>query len=257
MLVQDRGGLAGYSVVVTGASEGLGRGIALAAGAAGAGVVVTALDLAGAETVAEEIRGRAGLAVAMRCDVRRREDIRHAVAAAQGAYGKLDGFVHNANSTGAGARSIQDITDADWDDPVMVGLRAIFHSAHAALPALVRSRGAMVIMTSQSGVDGTAHLPVYACMKGAQRALTKSLAREWGPLGVRVNAMAPSAVTPALQAYLEREPWMRAHMIERSPLRRFGDAEADIGRAINFLIGPDSGFVTGQMLTVNGGAMML
>ena len=249
--------LSGYSILITGASEGLGRGMALAAAAAGAGVVVSALDAASAQSVSDEIIARGGRAIGIACDVTKRTDIAAAVAAATSAFGRLDCFVHNANLTSPRARSIEDIGDGDWNPVVAVGLRTIFYASQCVLPALVESQGSMVIMTSQSGVDGTPHLPIYACVKGAQRGMTKSLAREWGPLGVRVNALAPSAVTPALEGYLEREPWMRLHMIERSPLRRFGDAEADIGRALNFLIGPESRFVTGQTLTVNGGAMML
>jgi NAD(P)-dependent dehydrogenase (short-subunit alcohol dehydrogenase family) len=249
--------LAGYSVLVTGASEGIGRGIALAAGAAGAGVVVSALDARAAERVADEIRARGGQAASVGCDVTRKADIESAVAVALGSFGRLDAVIHNANLTGARARSVENIADGDWEPSVAVGLRPIFYSARAVLPALIESRGSMIVLTSQSGIDGTATLPVYSAVKGAQRALVKSLAREWGPLGVRVNAVAPSAMTPAQEAYLLREPHMRAHLIARSPLRRMGDAEADIGRAINFLVTRDSGFITGQTLVVNGGALML
>ncbi|HEX4504570.1 MAG TPA: SDR family oxidoreductase [Alphaproteobacteria bacterium] len=249
--------LAGYSVLVTGASEGIGRGMALAAGKAGAGVVVSALDITGAEGVAEEIRGRGGHAVPARCDVTRRSDTEAAVACALAAFGRLDAVIHNANNTGAGASSVQQIADSHWQPSVAVGLRPIFYTARAALPALIDSGGSMIVMTSQSGIDGTVTLPVYSAVKGAQRALVKSLAREWGPLGVRVNAIAPSAMTPAQVAYLEREPHMRAHLIMRSPLRRMGDAENDIGRAVGFLISRESGFITGQTLVVNGGALML
>ena len=249
--------LTGSCVIITVATEGIGRGIALAAGASGANVAVTGLDVRAAEAVAEEIRARGGKAVAAACDVTRAQDIASSIKATLDAFGRLDAFVHNANQTGARARAIEDIHDGDWDMPVMVGLRPIFTSAQAALPALIRSGGCMIVLTSQSGIDGTAILPVYAAVKGAQRALVKSLAREWGPLGVRVNAIAPSAVTPALEAYLIREPQMRDHMIARSPLRRFGDAEGDIGQAVNFLIGKESGFVTGQTLVVNGGALMM
>jgi 3-oxoacyl-[acyl-carrier protein] reductase len=249
--------LDGHAVVVTGASEGLGRGIALAAGAAGAAVVVTALDAAAADAVAAEIGRRGGKALGCRCDVTVRRDLERAVASSLEAFGRLDALVHNANMTSPRARSIRSIGEDDWDASVSVGLRPIFYSARAALPALIESRGSMIVLTSQSGVDGTPTLPIYATVKGAQRALVKSLAREWGPLGVRVNGVAPSAVTPALVLHLEREPHMRTHMIDRSPLRRFGDAEQDIGRAVTFLIGPDSGFVTGQTLAVNGGALMM
>jgi NAD(P)-dependent dehydrogenase (short-subunit alcohol dehydrogenase family) len=249
--------LAGYSVLITGAWEGLGRGLALAAGSAGAGVVVSALDRDRAEVVANEIRVRGGNAIGVACDVRQRSDIAAAVAVAVAEFGRLDAFVHNANDPGAGARAVDTINDADWDGPVSVGLRPIFFAARAVLPALVESHGTMIVMTSPAGIDGTAILPVYSMVKGAQRALVKSLAREWGPRGVRVNAISPSAVTPALAAYLEREPHMRPHMIKRAALRRMGDAEMDIGRALNFLIGPGSRFVSGQTLIVSGGAMML
>jgi 3-oxoacyl-[acyl-carrier protein] reductase len=249
--------LAGYSVLVTGASEGIGRGIAIAAGRSGAGVVVSALDIQAAEAVAEEIRAAGGQAVAARCDVTQRSDIEAAVACALTAFGRLDAVVHNANDTGAGAQSVQAIAGSHWQPSFAVGLRPIFYSARAVLPALIASGGSMIVMTSQSGIDGTVTLPVYSAVKGAQRALVKSLAREWGPLGVRVNAVAPSAMTPAQEAYLQREPHMRTHLIMRSPLRRMGDGEQDIGRALTFLVSHDSGFITGQTLVVNGGALML
>jgi NAD(P)-dependent dehydrogenase (short-subunit alcohol dehydrogenase family) len=249
--------LAGYSVLITGAWEGLGRGLALAAGAAGAGVVVSALDKDRAEDVAGEIRARGGRAVGIACDVTKRADIAAAVATARAEFGGLNAFVHNANDMGGGVPTVEAISAASWDGPVAVGLRPIFFAAHEALPALIETQGTLVLMTSPAGIDGTATLPVYSAVKGAQRTLVKSLAREWGPHGVRVNAISPSAVTPALAAYLEREPHMRPHMVKRAALRRMGDAEQDIGRVLNFLIARESGFVTGQTLIVSGGAMMI
>jgi NAD(P)-dependent dehydrogenase (short-subunit alcohol dehydrogenase family) len=249
--------LTGFSILITGAWEGLGRGLALAAGAAGAGVVVSALEKDRADDVVQEIRARGGRAVGVACDVRQRADIAAAVAVARAEFGRLDAFVHNANDPGSGARAVEEIRDVDWSGPVAVGLRPLFFAAREVLPALIETRGTMIVMTSPAGIDGTAILPVYSMVKGAQRALVKSLAREWGPRGVRVNAISPSAVTPALAAYLEREPHMRPHMIKRAALRRMGDAELDIGRAMNFLIGPESRFVSGQTLIVSGGAMML
>jgi 3-oxoacyl-[acyl-carrier protein] reductase len=249
--------LAGYSVLVTGASEGIGRGIAMAAGMAGAGVVVSALGSQSPDRVAEEICACGGRAASVVCDVTQKADIEAAVAVALAAFGRLDAVIHNANDTGAGARTVQDIAENHWQPSLAVGLRPIFYTARAALPALIENAGSMIVMTSQSGIDGTLTLPVYSAIKGAQRALVKSLAREWGPLGVRVNAVAPSAMTPAQEAYLEREPHMRAHLIARSPLRRMGDAERDIGQAVNFLIARESAFITGQTMVVNGGALML
>jgi 3-oxoacyl-[acyl-carrier protein] reductase len=250
--------LNGYAVIVTGASEGIGRGVALAAGAAGAAVLVTALDPEAAGVVAGEIHARGGRAVSTACDVTVYNDLENAVSVALQEFGRLDALVHNANLTGGRARSVEEIEDGDWDPPVRVGLRPIFFTARAALPALIAARGSIIVLTSQSGIDGTAILPVYSAVKGAQRGLVKGIAREWGPLGVRVNAVAPSAVTPAQEAYLTREPHMRPHLIARSPLRRMGDAETDIGRAVNFLIAREqSSFITGHTLVVNGGALMM
>lgn len=250
--------LQGCSVLVTGASQGIGRGIALAAAAAGANVMVTAIDRVGALTVADEIRARGHAALPAICNVAERDHIERAVAETLAAFGRLDAFVHNATSAHSSRpTSLEELSEESWEDQVAVGLRAVLFAAKAALPPLKESRGSFLILTSNAGIEGSDFLPAYSAVKGAQRALTKSLAREWGPLGIRVNAMAPSAVTPALEAFLEREPHMRAHLVRRAALRRFGDAEADIGRAMNFLIGTDSAFVSGQTLLVNGGALMI
>ena len=154
--------LDGYSVLVTGASEGIGRGIALAAAAAGACVLVTALEHRPAALVADEIRARGGQAASVACDVTQRADIEAAVAAARATFGRLDAVIHNANLTGARARTVGDIEDADWDPSVSVALRPIFISARAVLPALVETQGCMIVLTSQSGIDGTVNLPVLA-----------------------------------------------------------------------------------------------
>jgi NAD(P)-dependent dehydrogenase (short-subunit alcohol dehydrogenase family) len=250
--------LNGYTVLVTGAAQGIGRGIALAAAAAGAGVLVTALDYDDADKVAGEIvtRGHRGAAIA--CDVTKRSEVETAVAKAIAEFGKLDAFIHNATSAYSGHPTpLEEVTDEDWGDQVAVALRPIFFCAHVALPALRRTGGSLVVLSSSSGIEGTTAIPAYSAVKGAQRGLVKSLAREWGPLGVRVNALAPSAMTPAVAGFLERQPDMRAWMMTRASLRRLGDAENDIGPAINFLIGPDSAFVTGQTLLVSGGSLMI
>jgi len=250
--------LEGRSVLVTGASEGIGRGIALAAAAAGAKVMVTAIDGVAAESVAAEIRARGHAAAAAVCNVTCWAEVEAAVAAAIARFGGLDAVVHNANSAFASRPTpVEAVTDDDWDDQVAVALRALHLIARAAFAELKRRRGTLVILTSSSGVEATAGIPVYSAVKGAQRAMAKSLAREWGPEGVRVNALAPSAVTPAVGRYLERQPDMRDWMLARMSLRRLGDAESDIGRATAFLIGADSAFITGQTLFVSGGSLMV
>lgn len=250
--------LSGRTVLVTGASQGVGRGLALAAGAAGAAVVVTARNLEAAESVVSEIKERGQRAIACRCDVTVSAEIEAAVAAARVEFGRLDALVHNATSRFSGRPTpLEEVTDEDWDDQVAVGLRGALFCAKAAFPELRRTKGSFVILVSNAGIEGSLPLPVYSAVKGAQRTLVKSLAREWGPDGVRVNALAPVAMTPAMAEFFKAEPGMHQYIEFRAALGRVGDPEMDIGHALNFLIGMDSAFVTGQTLVVNGGALML
>ena len=119
------------------------------------------------------------------------------------------------------------------------------------------SASSTVTFARSAGRLGSLPLPVYSAIKGAQRGLTKSLAREWGPDGVRVNAIAPVAMTPAMDKFFDAQPEMRGYIESGAALRRVGDPEADVGPVLNFLIGPDSSFITGQTLLVNGGATMV
>jgi 3-oxoacyl-[acyl-carrier protein] reductase len=250
--------LKGGTVLVTGASQGVGRGIALAAGAAGAAVVVTARNLEAATGVAREIEARGGRAMAARADVVNRGEIDAAVKAALDRYGRLDALVHNATSRFSGRPCpLEDVTEEDWDDQVRVALRGTLVCGQAALPALRETKGTLIVLVSNAGIEGSLPLPVYSAVKGAQRTLVKSLAREWGVDGIRVNTLAPVAMTPAMGEFFEAWPQMRDYIEVRAALRRIGDPEPDVGNVINFLIGDDSAFISGQTLVVNGGALML
>jgi 3-oxoacyl-[acyl-carrier protein] reductase len=250
--------LSGKTVLLTGASQGVGKGMALAAAAAGAAVVITARNLDAAEGVAQEIRSAAGQALALRCDVTDRGEVEAVIATAIQRFGRLDALVHNATSrfSGRGAR-LENVTDEDWDDQIAVGVRATFYCAQAAFPALRQAQGSFILLVSNTAIEGSLPLPVYSAVKGAQRGLVKSLAREWGPDGVRVNAIAPVAMTPAMDKFFDAQPEMRGYIESGAALRRVGDPEADVGPVLNFLIGPDSAFITGQTLLVNGGATMI
>lgn len=249
--------LAGRVVLVTGAGQGLGRGIALAVAGAGGAAVVTARRRDAAAQVVAEAEGRGGHALAVTCDVTRRADVDAAVAAALDRYGRLDAVVHNATSARSShPTALPDVTDESWDEQVAVALDAAFHLAQASRAALAATAGSFVVMVSTAGIEGSAPLPVYSAVKGAQRAFVKGLAREWGPQGIRVNGVAPVAVSRAMAEFFEKEPEAADGLARRAALRRLGDAEADIGRAVTFLAGPDSRFVSGQVLVVNGGAFL-
>ena len=250
--------LSGKVVMLTGASQGVGKGLALAAASAGATVVITARNIEAAEAVAAEIRNRGGKALGLRCDVTDRPEVKAAVDVTVQEFGRLDALVHNATSrfSGKGVQ-LQNVTDEDWNDQVAVGLRATFHCAQATFSALRQSAGSFIVLVSNAGIEGSLPLPVYSAIKGAQRGLVKSLAREWGPDGIRVNAIAPVAMTPAMEKFFASQPEMRDYIRSGSALRRIGDPQDDVGPVLNFLIGPDSAFITGQTLLVNGGATMV
>jgi 3-oxoacyl-[acyl-carrier protein] reductase len=243
-------------VLVTGANRGIGRGLALAFAAAGARVVVTARDIDGGEAVTAEIHSRGGDAHFARCDVTRREEVDRAVTAAIERYGALDVMVHNAVSV----RSSEphDLATAPvslWDEHASVSITGAYLCATAAYEHLRNSRGAMLLLTSPAGINGSKNAPFYAAVKGAQRAFVKSLAREWGPDGIRVNGLAPLAATPALADAFVNDPTMEARLTRVIPLGRFGDPERDIGPAAVFLCSDDARYVTGQTLVVSGGRL--
>jgi 3-oxoacyl-[acyl-carrier protein] reductase len=241
--------LGGRTIVVTGAGGGVGRGIALACAARGARIVVASPRENGEET-AQIVRDRGGDAAWIRCDVTVRADVEAVVARPE----RLDAFVHNATSRRSSEpNQIEDISEALWADHASVTLRASYYCAQAAVTKLRETSGTLILMTSPAGMEGSRMLPAYGMVKGALRGFAKSLAREWGPLGVRVNLVSPLALTPAMENAIREDPPLAARLAQRVPLGRLGDSETDIGAAVAFLAGPDAGYVNGQTLVVDGG----
>jgi NAD(P)-dependent dehydrogenase (short-subunit alcohol dehydrogenase family) len=248
--------LVGRSVLITGAGRGLGRGVALACAAAGADIVVASPGENGAETVAE-IEARGGSATWARCDATVATDVEAAVAAAVDRNGGLDVVIHNATSRrSSDPVQLEDVDDALWRDHASVSLRGAYHCARAALPQLRARRGRLILMTSTAGIEGSAMLPVYSTVKGALRGFAKSLAREWAPFGVTVNAVSPLAETPAMTSAYEKDPTLEARLARVVPMGHLGDPEAELGPAIVFLAGEGAGYITGQTLAVDGGRFM-
>lgn len=250
--------LSGLSVLVTGAAQGVGRGIALAAAAQGARVAVTARRIEAAQVVVDEISARGGQGLSLVCDVGDRQSVDAAVADTVAAFGALDAMVHNAVSGFSSVPvAIENVPDDNWDDQIRVSFRGTLYCAQAAFPALQDSGGSLVILTSNAGIEGSPSLAPYSAMKGGQRGLVKSLAREWGPLGIRVNGIAPVAMTPAMDKFFALHPDMVAVISNRAAVGRIGDCEHDIGSGVAFLLGEQSRFVSGQTLILSGGAYML
>jgi 3-oxoacyl-[acyl-carrier protein] reductase len=243
------------TVLVTGASGGVGRGIALACGAAGWEVWIAARRGREAAAVADEVSAAGGRGRWIECDVSREASVQAALGEVATTSDGLDGIVHNATSGfSSQAGPIADITLPQLEDHVAVASRGLYLLARHGHPLLAARRGSMVVMTSEAGFEGKRLLAAYAMVKAQQRSLVSVLAREWGPSGVRLNAVAPLAASPAMERAFVADPAMEERVMGRIPLGRLGDAADDIGVAVRFLLGDDARFVTGQTLIVDGGS---
>jgi 3-oxoacyl-[acyl-carrier protein] reductase len=245
--------LAGRVVLVSGAGNGLGRGLCVSAADRGATIVVAAPGDNAATTV-ELIEARGGTARWHRCDVTDGDQVADCVEATVGLYGGLHAIVHNATSRHSSRPvPLPDVTAAEWDDHVAVSLRAAYLLAHHGFPHLQANRGRLVLMTSPAAMEGSVSLPAYAAVKGALRGFARSLALEWGPHKVTVACISPLSTGPALTRAYQQNPDLEARLTEHIPLGRVGDPEHDIGPVVSFLVGPDADYITGQTLVVDGG----
>lgn len=244
------------SVLVTGASGGVGRGIALACAEAGWSVWIAARRAEQGDAVAHEVCEAGGVGHFVACDVTQPSSVAAALATIVETDGRLDGAVHNATSGFSASRhgTLPTCSAEEIRDQIAVSMRGSYLLAHHAFPHLKKSKGALLLLTSEAGFEGKAKLPVYACVKAAQRGFGRALAREWGPAGVRVNCLAPLATTPALVTAFRNDAEMEARVMGRNPLGRLGDPVEDIGRAARFLLSSDSAYVNGHTLMVDGGS---
>jgi 3-oxoacyl-[acyl-carrier protein] reductase len=249
------GKLRGRTAIVTGAGGGIGRGIALALAAEGASVVVAARRLATGEETLQEISREQGAALAVRCDVTVRDDVEAAVSAGVAAFGGLDIAIHNAVSRqSAYPCSLEEITDTRWHTEASVAWDGAYFLARSAFTHLKCSgHGRFVMMGSCLGRHGAAMNPVYTALKGGVRGFVKSLAREWAPYAITVNAVEPAAATEPTEIFLREHPELRADFLRNFPMGRLGDPQRDIGRAIATICSDDFGFVTAQNIQVDGG----
>jgi NAD(P)-dependent dehydrogenase (short-subunit alcohol dehydrogenase family) len=242
-------------VVVTGASGGVGRGIAIACGAAGWRVWIAARRAAEGEAVAHEVEAAGGAGRFVACDVANAESVERAIAEIAARDGRLDALAHNATS-GLSPRptSLRDVSLADVRDHVAVSLRGAYLLARAAHAQLRAARGAYLLLTSEAGFEGKARLPVYAAVKAAQRGFARALAREWGADGIRVNCLAPLSASPAMERAFALDPAMAERVLGRNPLGALGDPVADVGAAAHFLLSDAARYVTGHTLMADGGS---
>lgn len=242
--------LAQQTALVTGASRGIGRAIALALAGAGARVAVNyRTDEDGAEATCAAIREAGGEALPVRADVGVAEEVASMLREIRERFGDIDILVNNAGNTRDGLLVRMD--EEDWDSVIQTHLRGAYLLTRAVLrPMLRRHAGRIVNITSVAGLVGNPGQTNYSAAKAGLIGFTRSLAREIGSRQVTVNAVAPGLVATAMSDAIPEEA--RAAMAERVPLGRVGSPE-DIAQAVLYLVSPAAAYVTGQVLVVDGG----
>jgi NAD(P)-dependent dehydrogenase (short-subunit alcohol dehydrogenase family) len=240
-------------VFLTGAASGIGRECALACAREGASVAIADIDLDQAHKTAAEI-GPAALAV--QCDVSDGLSVEHAVSAALSRFGRIDG-VHNNAGIAMPSKPLDATSETEWDRLLGVNLKSVFWTTRAALAALKQSRGTILNTASMVGLMGQANHAAYAATKGAMIALTKCMALDYAPFGIRVNAICPAGVwTPMLEQWAAEQPdpaGIARYLDEIHALGYCPHGDV-VGDAAVFLLSDRARFITGCILPVSGGA---
>jgi 3-oxoacyl-[acyl-carrier protein] reductase len=244
--------LTGRVAMVTGASRGIGRAIALQLAAEGATVIGTATSDGGAKGIGDALAEAGAKGVGRVLDVRQTEQCDSVVAAVQKEFGDIHVLVNNA-------AVVRDnlalrMKDAEWDEVIETDLRSVFRLSRAVMRGMMKARwGRIVNITSVVGAAGNPGQANYAAAKAGVVGMTKSLARELGSRNITVNCVAPGFIDTDMTRALSEE--QRAALLTQIPLGRLGQA-SEVAGAVAFLASPAGGYVTGTVLHVNGGMYM-
>jgi NAD(P)-dependent dehydrogenase (short-subunit alcohol dehydrogenase family) len=246
----DQFGIGGCCALVTGARQGIGRAVALGLARAGANVAVTSREQSGLNEVARELEELGVQHEQLELDVSEPSGIERAVGYLHEKWGRLDIVVNNAAV--AIRKPAIAFTPEEWDSVLDTNLRGAFFVSQAAARAMWSTGGRIVSISSTFATAAVADRAVYGASKAGLEQLTRVLAVEWAPRGIRVNAVAPGTILTESRAALYSDDEALQRRIAQFPLRRLGTVEDVVG-AVLFLVGDAGDFVTGQTILVDGG----
>src|SRR6266478_2108165 len=243
--------LEGRTAFVTGASRGIGRGIALALAKAGAAVACAARALDDVRSAAAEIEAAGGRACALRLDVTRGAEITAAVKDAEAALGSVDILVNNAGITLD--KPTLEVGDDEWERVLSTNLTSMFRCCRAVGPGMIaRGRGKIINVGSMYGRLGVSHYAAYCASKAAVDGLTRSLAAEWARHGIQVNCLAPGYMNTDIPRAAMADTKTRERFLSKIPARRIGEPAEAAALAV-YMASAASDFMTGQTVYLDGG----
>ncbi len=245
--------LKGQIALVTGGSRGIGRAVAFELGRSGAAVMINYREnQAAAESALKELLAQGGSGQLWPFDVAQEEHVEEAVKKIVDQHKKIDILVNNAGITADNL--LVRLKSQDWDRVLGVNLKGTVHCTKAVCRSMIRERyGRIVNMTSVVGQTGNAGQSAYAASKAGMIGFTKAMARELASRGITVNAVAPGYIETEMTAKLAEK--VKEEFLHSIPAGRFGSCE-DVAQAVSFLVGPGAGYITGQVINVNGGLLM-
>lgn len=251
--LEDMFSCAGQVAIVTGGATGIGRGCVEALTAAGATVVIAGLAASGPERAAEEIRQGGGVAVGVDCDVTDAASLTALVHDTVDRFGRIDTVLANAGAAldEPGAPDDLERLDRMFD----LHVRSVVRLSRLALPVMADGGGgAFLVMSSLSGLRGNHIIGGYGITKAANAQLARNIAVQWGPRGIRSNALSPGVVATEFARPITADPDAARVRLAKTPLGRFG-TPAEIGAAVVWLASPGGAFVSGQNIVIDGGTL--
>ena len=240
--------------IVTGARRGMGRTHALALAKAGAKVVVSDISEEDCQKVVKEIEKNKGEALAVKCDVTKKEEVEEMVKKAVEKFGKVDILVNNAGI--CQFKPFLELTEEEWDRTLNINLKGYFLCAQAAAKEMVKQKSGVIINIAsvamgQVGV-GIPNIVHYCASKGGVVGMTEALAVELAPYNIRVNAISPGMIETPMIDLIKKDPKVAEAMLDRVPMKRVGKSE-EVSNLVLFLASDKSSYMTGSTVVIDGG----